>query len=84
MGTPSITRRTAGRPGYEHGPGRTWAYGARFFDRLHGVAVGETAIRADGDGGATWQTMQPQGSGQRLWDVEYADANMSFLRATMA
>jgi len=61
-------------------PAATWAYGARFFDRLHGVAVGEYGnIVRTVDGGATWQTIQPQGSGQRLWDVEYADANTVFL-----
>ena len=61
-------------------PAGTWAYAARFFDRLHGVAVGEfgNIVRTQ-DGGATWQTIQPQGSGQRLWDVEYADANTLFL-----
>ena len=61
-------------------PPGTWAYGARFFDRLHGVAVGEAGnvVRTE-DGGQTWQTVQPQGSSQRLWDVEYADASTAFL-----
>ena len=46
----------------------------RFFDRLHGVAVGEFGnIVRTTDGGTTWQTIQPQGSGQRLWDVEFVE-----------
>jgi photosystem II stability/assembly factor-like uncharacterized protein len=58
----------------------TWSYGARFFDRLHGVAVGEygNVVRTT-DAGQTWQTIQPVGSGQRLWDVEYATADTVFL-----
>jgi photosystem II stability/assembly factor-like uncharacterized protein len=61
-------------------PGGTWAYSARFFDRLHGVAVGEAGnvVRTE-DGGETWQTVQPLGSSQRLWDIEYADAGTAFL-----
>lgn len=48
-------------------PAGTWSYGARFFDRLHGVAVGEARnILRTTDGGTTWQTIQPQGTGQRL------------------
>jgi len=61
-------------------PANTWAYSARFFDRLHGIAVGEYGnIVRTVDGGTTWQTIQPQGSGQRLWDVEYASADTVFL-----
>jgi photosystem II stability/assembly factor-like uncharacterized protein len=61
-------------------PAGTWAYGARFFDRLNGVAVGEAGnIVRTADGGETWQTVQPPGTSQRLWDVEYADANTVFL-----
>jgi photosystem II stability/assembly factor-like uncharacterized protein len=58
----------------------TWSYGARFFDRLHGIAAGEFGnIVRTVDGGVTWQTIQPQGSGQRLWDVEYSGADTVFL-----
>ena len=61
-------------------PAGTWSYGARFFDRLHGVAVGEAGnILRTVDGGTTWQTIQPQGSSQRLWDVEYSGPNTVFL-----
>jgi photosystem II stability/assembly factor-like uncharacterized protein len=61
-------------------PRNTWAYSARFFDRTRGVAVGEFGnILRTSDGGVSWQVIQPQGSGQRLWDVEYADANDLFL-----
>jgi photosystem II stability/assembly factor-like uncharacterized protein len=61
-------------------PVNTWAYSARFFDRLHGIAVGEYGnIVRTVDGGTTWQTIQSQGSGQRLWDVEYASADTVFL-----
>jgi photosystem II stability/assembly factor-like uncharacterized protein len=61
-------------------PAGTWAYGARFFDRLHGVAVGEygNIVRTE-NAGQTWQTIQRVGSGQRLWDIEYADADTVFL-----
>jgi photosystem II stability/assembly factor-like uncharacterized protein len=31
------------------------------------------------DGGTIWQRIQPQGSGQRLWDVKYSDLNTAFL-----
>ena len=66
-------RRSRSRPS-------TWSYGARFFDRLHGVAVGEAGnILRTIDGGATWQTIQPQGTGQRLWDVEYSGLDTAFL-----
>jgi photosystem II stability/assembly factor-like uncharacterized protein len=61
-------------------PANTWSYGMRFFDRLNGVAVGEYGnIVRSTDGGTTWQTIQAQGNGQRLWDVEFADANTAFL-----
>jgi len=61
-------------------PPNTWAYSARFFDRLHGIAVGETGnIVRTSDGGATWQTVQQQGSGQRLWDIEYSGPDTAFL-----
>lgn len=60
-------------------PANTWAYSARFFDRLHGIAVGEAGnIVRTVDGGTTWQRIQPQGSGQRLWDVKYSDVNTAF------
>jgi photosystem II stability/assembly factor-like uncharacterized protein len=61
-------------------PAGTWAYGARFFDRQNGVAVGEygNIVRTQ-DGGQTWQTIRPVGTGQRLWDVEYANATTLFL-----
>ena len=61
-------------------PAQTWSYSARFFDRLHGVAVGEAGnIVRTIDGGTTWQMIQPQGSGQRLWDVEYSGPDAVFL-----
>jgi photosystem II stability/assembly factor-like uncharacterized protein len=61
-------------------PAGTWAYGARFFDRLHGIAVGEGGnILRTGDGGTSWQTVQAQGSSQRLWDVEYSGPDTVFL-----
>ena len=61
-------------------PAGTWAHSARFFDRLHAVAVGEFGnIVRTVDGGRTWQTVRSQGTGQRLWDVEYANANTIFL-----
>ena len=60
-------------------PANTWAYGAHFFDRLHGIAVGEAGnIVRTVDGGTTWQRIQPQGSGQRLWDVKYSDLKTAF------
>jgi photosystem II stability/assembly factor-like uncharacterized protein len=60
-------------------PANTWAYGAHFLDRLHGVAVGEAGnVVRTADGGVTWQRIQPQGSGQRLWDVKYSDLNTAF------
>jgi hypothetical protein len=37
--------------------------------------------RAPENGGQTWQTIQPVGSG-RLWDVECAAADTSFLPVT--
>jgi len=61
-------------------PAGTWAHSARFFDRLNAVAVGEFGnIVRTVDGGQTWQTVQSQGTGQRLWDIEYATANTLFL-----
>ena len=61
-------------------PAGTWSYGARFFDRLHGVAVGEAGnIVRTPDAGASWQTIQPQGSSQRLWGVEYSGSDTVFL-----
>src|SRR3954447_23395320 len=61
-------------------PANTWAYGAQFLDRLHGIAVGEAGnIVRTVDGGSTWQRIQPQGSGQRLWNVRYFDLNTAFL-----
>jgi len=61
-------------------PPNTWAYNARFFDRLHGIAVGEADnIVRTKDGGTIWRTIQPQGSGQRLWDVEYSGPGAAFL-----
>ena len=61
-------------------PAGTWAHSARFFDRINAVAVGEFGnIVRTVDGGRTWQTVRSQGTGQRLWDVEYATANTLFL-----
>lgn len=61
-------------------PAGSWSYGARFFDRLNGIAVGEYGnILRTQDAGQTWQTIQPVGSGQRLWDVEYSGADTVFL-----
>jgi photosystem II stability/assembly factor-like uncharacterized protein len=61
-------------------PTNTWVYGARFFDRLKGVAVGEAGnILRTTDAGVTWQTIQLQGSGQRLWDVEFSGPDHVFL-----
>ena len=61
-------------------PAGTWAYGARFADPQHGVAVGEYGnIVRTKNGGASWQTIAPVGSGQRLWDVAYGDADTAFL-----
>jgi photosystem II stability/assembly factor-like uncharacterized protein len=61
-------------------PFGTWAYSARFFDWLHGVAVGEAGnILRTTDAGTTWQAIQPQGTGERLWDVEYSDPDNIFL-----
>jgi photosystem II stability/assembly factor-like uncharacterized protein len=61
-------------------PAGTWAHSARFFDRMRGVAVGEggNIVRTE-NGGESWETIQPIGSGQRLWDVEYAHADTVFL-----
>jgi len=57
-------------------PGGTWSHGARFFDSLHGVSVGEFGnIVRTVNGGTTWTMVQPIGSGPRLWDVEYGDAS---------
>ena len=61
-------------------PAGTWAHSARFFDRIHAVAIGEFGnIVRTVDGGRTWQTVKSQGTGQRLWDVEYATAKTIFL-----
>ena len=61
-------------------PQGTWAYSARFANRTNGVAVGEYGnIVRTHDGGQTWQTIAETGSGQRLWDVEYADPNTVIL-----
>ena len=55
-------------------PQGTWSHGARFFDAMHGISVGEFGnIVRTMDGGQTWSMVQPVGSGPRLWDVEYAD-----------
>jgi photosystem II stability/assembly factor-like uncharacterized protein len=41
--------------------------------------VGEAGnVVRTADGGVTWQRIQPQGSGQRLWDVKYSDLNTAF------
>ena len=60
-------------------PAGTWSHGASFYDRLHGVSVGESGniVRTD-DGGASWTVIAPMGSGPRLWDVEYGDATTLF------
>ncbi|MEZ5966098.1 MAG: YCF48-related protein [Planctomycetota bacterium] len=55
-------------------PANTWSHGARFRDRRNGISVGEAGnVVVTHDGGATWREVRPQGSGVRLWDVEYAD-----------
>src|SRR5947207_6959252 len=60
-------------------PANTWAYGAHFLDRLHGIAVVDAGnVVRTVNAGATWQRIQPQGSGQRLWNVKYSDVNTAF------
>jgi photosystem II stability/assembly factor-like uncharacterized protein len=52
-------------------PAGTWSHGARFANRLHGIAVGEYGnVVISGDGGQSWTQIAPIGSGPRLWDVE--------------
>jgi photosystem II stability/assembly factor-like uncharacterized protein len=52
-------------------PPGTWSHGARFSDRLNGISVGEYGnLTRTTDGGQSWQTIAPIGSGPRLWDVE--------------
>jgi photosystem II stability/assembly factor-like uncharacterized protein len=60
-------------------PSGTWSHGARFYDRLNGVSVGETGniVRTE-NGGVTWTQIAPMGSGPDLWDVEYGDADTVF------
>lgn len=54
----------------------TWSHGADFADRLHGISVGEYGnITVTSDGGQSWSTIQPIGSGPRLWAVRFADAS---------
>ena len=53
-------------------PAGTWSQAARFFDSLNGVAVGGSGhIVRTSDGGTTWTTVRPAGSGPGLLDVEY-------------
>ena len=59
-------------------PGGTWSHGARFADRLHGIAVGEYGnIVTTSDGGLSWSMIAPIGSGPRLWDVESRSPTVS-------
>ena len=60
-------------------PPGTWAYSVRFFDSQLGIAVGESGnVVRTTNGGQTWTTVQPVGSAQRLWDVEFASADAVF------
>jgi photosystem II stability/assembly factor-like uncharacterized protein len=60
-------------------PPGTWSHGARFSDRLHGVSAGEYGnLTVTQNGGQTWTTIQPSGTGPRLWEVEVADATTFF------
>lgn len=52
-------------------PPGTWSHAARFSDPLNGISVGEYGnVTRTTDGGQTWTTVAPIGSGSRLWDVE--------------
>jgi len=52
-------------------PPGTWSHGARFSDSLNGISVGEYGnLTRTTNGGQSWQTIAPIGSGPRLWDVE--------------
>jgi photosystem II stability/assembly factor-like uncharacterized protein len=52
-------------------PPGTWSHAARFSDPLRGISVGEYGnVTRTIDGGQTWKTVAPIGSGPRLWDVE--------------
>jgi photosystem II stability/assembly factor-like uncharacterized protein len=56
-------------------PPGTWSHGARFADADTGISVGEYGnVTRTTDGGLTWQTVSPIGSGPRLWDVEASSA----------
>jgi photosystem II stability/assembly factor-like uncharacterized protein len=60
-------------------PPGTWSHGASFFDRQHGVSVGEYGnITTTSDGGQHWTTIRPIGSGPRLWDVGFAGGPRGF------
>jgi photosystem II stability/assembly factor-like uncharacterized protein len=60
-------------------PAGTWAHEARFADRLHGVAVGQSGnVVRTVDGGVTWTQVQPMGSGILLNDVEAVDPTTWF------
>jgi photosystem II stability/assembly factor-like uncharacterized protein len=60
-------------------PPGTWSHGAAFFDRQHGVSVGEYGnITVTADGGAHWSTVRSIGSGPRLWDVGFASGSRGF------
>jgi photosystem II stability/assembly factor-like uncharacterized protein len=52
-------------------PPGTWSHAARFSDSQNGISVGEYGnVTRTTDGGQTWATVSPIGSGPRLWDVE--------------
>lgn len=54
-------------------PVGTWSHAARFTDARNGISVGEYGnVTRTTDGGASWATVAPIGSGPRLWDVESA------------
>jgi len=52
-------------------PPGTWSHGARFYDPLNGISVGEYGnVTRTSDGGQIWTTVSAIGTGPRLWDVE--------------
>jgi len=56
-------------------PPGTWSHAARFSDPQHGISVGEYGnVTRTTNGGQTWTTVSPIGSGPRLWDVESVSA----------
>lgn len=59
-------------------PSNSWVHGGRFFDASRGIAVGEAGnIVYTHDGGVTWQTARPSGSGPLLWDVEFSPGGVA-------